>query len=78
LRPIYFGFRRATMALSGVGHIMGCGGRMPSTQEIAVTLTPCATSVKGIRPPQPEKIDADGTTFFVTFFNGIIIDIKQL
>jgi hypothetical protein len=34
--------------------------------------------VKGIRPPQPEKFDADGTTFFVTFFNGIIIDIKQL
>jgi hypothetical protein len=24
--------------------------------------------VKGIRPPQPEKIDADGTTFFLDFF----------
>ena len=43
LRPIYFGFRRETMASSGVGHIMGCGGLMPSTQQIAVTLTPGAT-----------------------------------
>ena len=30
--------------------------------------------VKGIRPPQPEQIDADGTTFFRDFFNGMIID----
>ena len=33
--------------------------------------------VKGILPPQPEKIDADGTLFFRDFFNGIIITIKQ-
>ena len=30
--------------------------------------------VKGIRPPQPEKIDADGTTFFRDFFSSMIID----
>ena len=32
---------------------------------------------KGIRQPQPEQIDADGTQFFRDFFNGIIIDIKR-
>ena len=27
-----------------------------------------------VRPPQPEKIHADGNLFFRDFFNGIIID----
>jgi len=30
--------------------------------------------VKGIRPPQPEKIDADGTTFFCDFFRSMLLD----
>jgi hypothetical protein len=41
-------------------HIMGFGGRTPLTQLITVTLTPW---VGHVRPPQPEKIHADGTAF---------------
>ena len=39
----YFGFRRATRRRAASVHIMGCGGRTPSTQHIAVTLTSWAT-----------------------------------
>jgi hypothetical protein len=47
------------------------GGWTLLTQHIAMTLTPCATGVcwvNGIRPPQPDQIDTDGTQFFCDFF----------
>ena len=74
----YFGFRRATMASSGVVHIMGCGGRMPTTQHIAVTLTPLATrrcaGSRAYDHHSQRKLMLMVPYFFVTFFSSMIID----
>ena len=68
------------MASSGVGLYHGLWwsyAHDPAHRRDRDTMGDAAICwVKGIRPPQPEKIDADGTTFFVTFFNDIIKDIN--
>ena len=66
-RRNYFGFRRANMASSGVGLYHGLWWSYaldPADRRDPDTMGDAAICwVNGIRPPQPEKIDADGTTF---------------
>ena len=66
-------WRRAASAST-----MGCGGRMPTTQHIAVTLTPWATrryaGSRAFDHHSHSKLTLMVPHFFVTFFNGMIID----
>ena len=77
-----FGFRRVTMASSGVGLYHGLWwsyAHDPAHRRDPDTMGDAAICwVKAIRPPQPEKIDADGTLFFRDFFNGMIGMIIEL
>ena len=60
------------MASSGVGLYHGLWGSYahdPAYRRDPDTMGDAAICwVKGILPPQPEKIDADGTLFFRDFF----------
>ena len=66
-------WRRAASAST-----MGCGGRMPTTQHIAATLTPWATrryaGSRAFDHHSHSKLTLMVPHFFVTFFNGMIID----
>ena len=66
-------WRRAASA-----SIMGCGGRVPTTQHIAVTLTPWVmrqyAGSRAYGHHSHSKLTLMVPHFFLTFFNGMIID----